>query len=130
MSLYESGESNGKISIGELFDYSDMDIDGIETDLTMDDMIFAVCRGGLPDSLNKINDDDKLLIAYNYLNNICESDISNIDGIKRDPDRVKIILKAIARNNSTLAKDTTIMADISANLVILASLPIIHMLIH
>lgn len=130
MSLYESGESNGKISIGELFDYSDMDIDGIETDLTMDDLIFAACRGGWPDSLNKINDDDKLLIAYNYLNNICESDISNIDGIKRDPDRVKIILKAIARNNSTLAKDTTIMADISANLVILASLPIIHMLIH
>ena len=115
MSLYESGESNGKISIGELFDYSDMDIDGIETDLTMDDLIFAACRGGWPDSLNKINDDDKLLIAYNYLNNICESDISNIDGIKRDPDRVKIILKAIARNNSTLAKDTTIMADISAN---------------
>ena len=55
------------------------------------------------------------MIAYNYLDNICESDISNVDGVKRNPDRVKVILKAIARNNSTLAKDTTIMADISAN---------------
>ena len=61
------------------------------------------------------NNNDKLLIAYNYLDNISESDISKIDGVKRDPDRVKLILKAIARNNSTLAKDTTIMADISAN---------------
>lgn len=115
MSLYESGESNGKISIEELFDNPDMDISGIESDLTIDDLIFAACRGGWPDSINKRNDEDKLLIAYNYLNNICESDISEVDGVKRDPDRVKVILKAIARNNSTLAKDTTIMADISAN---------------
>ena len=55
------------------------------------------------------------MVAYNYLDNICESDISKVDGVKRDSDRVKVILKAIARNNSTLAKDTTIMADISAN---------------
>ena len=115
MSLYESGESNGKISIEELFDNPKMEIDGIESDLTMDDLIFAACRGGWPDSINKKNDKDKLLIAYNYLDNISESDISKIDGVKRDPDRVKLILKAIARNNSTLAKDTTIMADISAN---------------
>ena len=115
MSLYESGESNGRISVEELFNNSDIDIDGIESDLTIDNLIFAACRGGWPDSLNKKKDKDKLLIAYNYLDNICESDISNVDGVKRDPDRVKVILKAIARNNSTLAKDTTIMADISAN---------------
>ena len=71
-----------------------------------------------------------MLIAYNYLDNIAESDISEVDGVKRDPDRVKVILKAIARNNSTLAKDTTIMADISANLGILANQHIIHILIH
>ena len=115
MSLYESGESNGKISIEELFNNPDIDIDGIESDLTIDDLIFAACRGGWPDSINKKNNEDKLLVAYNYLDNICESDISNVDGVKRNPDRVKVILKAIARNNSTLAKNTTIMADISAN---------------
>ena len=115
MSLYESGESNGKISIEDLFNDSNVDIDGIESDLTIDDLIFAACRGGWPDSLNKKNNKDKLLIAYNYLDNICGSDISNVDGVKRDPDRVKVILKAIARNNSTLAKNTTIMADITSN---------------
>lgn len=72
MSLYESGESNGKISIEELFDNPKMEIDGIESDLTMDDLIFAACRGGWPDSINKKNDKDKLLIAYNYLDNISE----------------------------------------------------------
>lgn len=115
MSLYESKESNGKISIEELFDNPHMNIDGIESELTMSDLIFAACRGGWPESLNKRNNKEKLLIAYNYLDNICESDISKVDGIKRDPDRVKVILKSMARNNSTLAKDTTIMADISAN---------------
>ena len=53
MSLYESGESNGKISMEELFENSDIDIDGIESDLTMDNLIFAACRGGCPDSINK-----------------------------------------------------------------------------
>ena len=115
MSLYESGESNGKISIEELFNNPNMDIDGIESDLSMDDLMFAACRGGWPDSLNKENDEDKLLIAYNYLDNICESDVSNIDGIKRDSDRVRIILKSIARNISTLAKNKTIMNDVIAN---------------
>ena len=70
---------------------------------------------GWPYSLNKKTDEDKVLVAYNYLENISDSDISKIDGIKRDPDRVKVILKVIARNNSTLTKDTTIMSDISAN---------------
>ena len=53
MSLYESGESNGKISIEDLFNNPDMNIDGIESDLTMDDLIFAACRGGWPDSLKR-----------------------------------------------------------------------------
>ena len=53
--------------------------------------------------------------AFDYYDAVTKEDIINVDGVKRDPDRVKVILKAIARNNSTLAKDTTIMADISAN---------------
>ena len=45
MSLYESGESNGKISIVKLFDNPDLNIEGIESDLSRDDLIFAACRG-------------------------------------------------------------------------------------
>ena len=109
MSLYESGESNGKISIEELFNNPDINIDGIESDLTIDDLIFAACRGGWPESLNNT------LISYKYLNDICEKEISKVDGVKRDPDKARAILKAIARNNFTLAKDTAIMDDIIAN---------------
>ena len=109
MSLYESGESNGKISIEELFNNTDINIDGIESDLTIDDLIFAACRGGWPESLNNTS------ISYEYLNDICEKEISKIDGVKRNPDKARAILKSIAKNNFTLAKDTTIMADIIAN---------------
>ncbi len=72
MSLYESSESNGKISIEELFDNPNTNIDGIESYLTIGDLIFAACRGGWPESLNKKYNKDKLLIAHNYLDNICE----------------------------------------------------------
>ena len=51
--VYESGESNGKISIEELFNNPNIDIDGIKSDLTIEDLIFAACRGGWPDSINK-----------------------------------------------------------------------------
>lgn len=53
MSLFESGESNGKIPILELFENPEMDIDGIMSDLTIEELIFAACRGGWPESLNK-----------------------------------------------------------------------------
>lgn len=115
MSLYESGESNGKISIIDLFNNPQMNIDGIESTLTLENLIFAACRGGWPNSINQKTNEGKLLIVYNYLDNICQSDISKVDGVKRDPDRVRNILRSIARNNSTLAKDSTIIADINAN---------------
>jgi hypothetical protein len=53
MSLYETKESNGKISIMDLFSNPKMDINGIKSKLTIEDLIFAACRGGWPDSLNK-----------------------------------------------------------------------------
>lgn len=114
MSLYESGESNGKISIMELFDNPDLDIDGITSDLTVEDLFFAMCRGGWPETLNINDKDEQLLIAKTYVNSICESDVSTVDGIKRDPERVKNLLKSYARNISTPSKDTTIMKDIKA----------------
>ena len=114
MSLYESGESNGKISIMDLFDNPNMDIDGITSDLTIEDLFFAMCRGGWPETLNITDKDDQLLIAKTYVNSICESDVSTVDSIKRDPERVKNLLKSYARNISTPSKDTTIMKDIIA----------------
>ncbi len=115
MSLYESNESNGQISIMNLFNKPTININNCESSLTIDDLIFAACRGGWPDSLNQKTPEGKLFVAYNYLENICNSDVSAVDGVKRDPDRVKAILCSLARNNSTLAKDQTIIDDINAN---------------
>ena len=115
MSLYESKESNGKISILDLFNSADMDIDGINSELSIEDLIFACCRGGWPDSLNKKTNEAQLFVAYDYIDNICESDASTIDGVKRDPQRVRTILQSYARNISTLATNEAIIKDIRAN---------------
>lgn len=115
MSLYESGESNGKISIIDLFNNPNLDIDGITSNLTIEDLIFASCRGGWPASLNKKSERGQLSVVYSYLDVICNIDISNIDGVKRDPKRVKNILRSYARNISTNVKDTTIIGDIKSN---------------
>lgn len=114
MSLYESGDSNGKISLMELFDNPEIDINGIQSDLT-NDLFFVACRGGWPNTINQKDDEGKLMVAYNYLDNISDIDISAIDNIKRDSDKVRTILHSIARNNSTLVNNKTILNDIRAN---------------
>ena len=114
MSLFESHESNGAISLKALFDNPKMDIDGIRSDLTIEQLVFAACRGGWPGSLNRKSDKAKLLIAKNYFNSVCESDIQSIDDVNRDPDLAKAILRTYARNISTFAKKTSMIADINA----------------
>ena len=115
MSLFESKESNGTISLKALFDDPRMDIDGITSELTIEELIFAACRGGWPASLKRKNDAAKLLIAKDYLNNICESDISTVDGVQRNPAWTSLILRSYARNVATLAKKANIYKDVAAN---------------
>lgn len=115
MSLYETGESNGKISLSELFKNKDIDINGIISDLDVNDLIFAACRGGWPSSLSLKTDKAKLFIARDYLNNICESDISSIDGVERSHSKTRLLLRSYARNVSTLATNSSIISDINAN---------------
>ena len=115
MSLFESKESNGNISLAALFNNPEMDIDGITSGLSLENLVFAACRGGWPTGLSKINEKAKLFEARNYVENICGSDASAVDGIKRSPERVKAVLRSYARNISTLATDKTILADVSSN---------------
>ena len=115
MSLYESKESSGIISLKALFDEPKMDIDGVFSALTIEELIFSACRGGWPAALRRKNDNAKLMIAKDYLNNICESDISTVDGVQRNPTWTNMILRSYARNVSTLAKKTNIYKDIAAN---------------
>lgn len=115
MSLYESKESNGQISLRELFEDSNTDIDGIMSDMKIEDLIYAAARGGWPASLKGKSEAIALLTAKDYVNNICESDISTVDGVQRNPKWAQIILRSYARNISTLAKKTNIYKDVVAN---------------
>ncbi len=113
MSLYESLESNGHISLKELFDNKDLNIDGITSDLTVEELIFAACRGGWPASLDRMRDEVKLMIAKDYVEIICQEDVSKVDKVNRDPTLARLILRSYARNLCTLAKKTSMLADIS-----------------
>lgn len=114
MSLFESGESSGEISLKRLFDDADMDIDGCQSRLSVEELIFAACRGGWPGTLRRKSDAAKLAIAADYLENICEADISTVDGIKKNPTWIRLILKSYARNISTLAKKSNLLKDVAA----------------
>lgn len=116
MSLYESKESNGKISLRELFDNKDLDIDGIASSLSIEELIFIACRGGWPASLDSMSTTAKLLIAKDYVDIICTEDISKVDKVQRNPALAKIIMRSYARNLCTLAKKTSMLADVSVEM--------------
>lgn len=113
MTLYESSDSNGKISLSDLL-VGKRDIDGIKTDLTYEKLAYVLCRGGWPNAL-KLPEKQALMIAKNYIDVLCDSDISRIDGIKRDPRLARAILKAYARQVSTINSNQSLFEDIKAN---------------
>lgn len=115
MSLFESNESNGKISLEALFREPGLEIDGVTSTLTIENLVFAACRGGWPSSLRKKTDKAMLFEAENYVANICDSDASTVDGVKRSRARVKAVLQSYARNISTLAASKTILGDVTSN---------------
>ena len=116
MSLYESRESNGVISLQELFDDPSADIDGIVSGLSVEELIFAACRGGWPASLDNISDKAKLMIAKDYVEVICDEDISRVDNVRRNPVLSRLVMRSYARNLCTLAKKTNILKDVSAEM--------------
>jgi len=114
MSLFESGESNGKISLMELFENPTQDIDGIPSTLSIEELVFAAARGGWPSSITVKSDAARMLVAKEYLDAICETDISTVDGVTRNSKRTRLILKSYARNVSSLAKKNAILKDVKS----------------
>lgn len=113
MSLYESGDSNGIISLQELMN-GNKNIDGIKTDLTYEKIAYVLCRGGWPNSI-KLPENLALKTPKNYIDLLCDSDISNIDKVKRDPILARNILKCYARQDSTIDSDQALYDDIKSN---------------
>ena len=111
MSLWESKESGGTVSLRELFDNPSYDIDGAESPLSIEELIFVASRGGWPASLKARTDKARLLTATEYVKTLCSSDISRVDGVQRNEKVARQILRSYARNISTLAKKAAIYQD-------------------
>ena len=114
MSLWESQESNGEVSICELFNNPKMEIETVSK-LSIDDLIYAVCRGGWPAAVIAQNKKNALSVARDYVQSVCDSDISRVDKTQRNPKLARQILRSYARNISTLAKATVILQDVIAS---------------
>lgn len=114
MSLYESGESNGTVSLLRLFNHPD-DFDGCVSSMSIDDIIFAICRGGWPKSLMNKTVRSQLEVAKDLYRQTYSVDIGNIDGVKRNPRSAQAILQSYSRNICTLAETKTLYGDVKAN---------------
>lgn len=114
MSLWESGESTGEVSLRELFDSPNLVVDGKASKLDIRQLIFASCRGGWPASLLGTTPRAQLLVARNYLQSVCSYDISSVDGTDRNEKMAREILRTYARNISTLAKKSKMIQDVAS----------------
>lgn len=112
MSLFESGESNGSVRIAELFNAPE-NIGAINS-LDLQKIAFLVCRGGWPRATFQ-EDEVALEQAYDYYDAIVNQDISRVDGVKRDVQRVKTLMRSYARNQGAQVSNAVLKADMQAN---------------
>ncbi|MDY6064365.1 MAG: DUF4143 domain-containing protein, partial [Candidatus Enterosoma sp.] len=112
MSLYESGESNGTVSLKELFEGKD-EIEGY-ADLTFERLAFVVCRGGWPQAID-MRDEIALDQANDYYAAVVHSDINRADNIKKNPESVKRLMRSYARNQGSQVPNTVLVQDVANN---------------
>lgn len=114
MTLWETGESNGTISISKIVEDKEYEFEGAMSTLTLEELFFAVCRGGWPRCMALKSDKAKLEIAKDYYRQIYQTDISSIDKVKRNPEWARTLIWSYARNMATKAKKSNIFADVKA----------------
>ena len=112
MSVYESGESTGEVSLRELFN-SPETIDG-ESDVDIEKLAFMVCRGGWPQSL-ELKYNVALQQAFDYSDAVVNWDINRADGVRKNKERVKRLMRSYARNQGSQVSISTIRQDIIVN---------------
>jgi predicted AAA+ superfamily ATPase len=112
MSLLESGESNGEISLKRLFDAPNAIYS--KSDVSLEEIAYLICRGGWPVA-TYLKDKIALNQARDYFDAVIYSDISRVDNKKRDPEKAKRILQSYARNQGSQISIDTIVEDIRNN---------------
>ena len=109
MSLYESQESNGRVSLKDII--NNEDIEGVSA-LDFDGIINAMMRGGWPESL-KIDGDNKYEIAKDYVKSLLSEEVNSLDNVERNSQKMDVVLKSLSRNISTNVSKTTIVEDVA-----------------
>lgn len=112
MSLWESGESSGSISIGDLF--AGQDIDPLKNNIDLEQIAFLVCRGGWPQS-TFMDGEVALDQARDYYEAIYKVDIRRVDNINRSSERTRLLLRSYARNMGTATAFSKMCNDIKEN---------------
>lgn len=112
MTLFESGESNGTISLKGLFDAPEQIF--AECAIDIEQLAFLVCRGGWPQA-TFLKGDLALDQAFDYFDAIVASDISRVDGVKRSPERTRTLMRSYARHQGAAVNYSVIAADMQAN---------------
>ena len=112
MSLSESGESTGEVSVARLF--AGEDVTGAKSDLELDDICELICRGGWPGALG-LTGRAARGPAREYFTAIVESDVSRVDRKLRDPERVQRLMRSLARLQGTQSSAAVICEDMKAN---------------
>lgn len=113
MSLWESGDSTGEISLSDLFLRSGR-VEA-QNKLNLQTLAYVICRGGWPKSLQKKSEKAALMHAREYYKAITDIDISRVDNVERSAERARRIMRSYARHQGTQASIATILADISTN---------------
>ena len=112
MSLYESGDSSGEVSLRALFD-GVAEVDGAST-LDIDRLAFLVCRGGWPQAVD-MRDEVALDQAMDYYDAVVRSDINRADEVQKNPEKVRRLMRSYARNQGSQIPNTVLAQDVAAN---------------
>lgn len=112
MSLYESKESTGEVSLENLFT-NPKQIKGVN-EMTIDTLAFVICRGGWPMAIN-MKEKAALSQAFDYYDAVVKSDINRADSVTKNPERVKRLMRSFARHQGAQIANTMLQADIIAN---------------
>lgn len=112
MSLFESGESNGSVSLANLFTAPEKILE--RNELKLQDIAFLICRGGWPMAVG-LSEEVALEQAFNYYDAVTKEDVTKVDGVKRASERVKRLMRAYARHQGTQASIATLREDLKNN---------------
>ena len=113
MSLWESEDSTGDVSLGHLFENADT-VDG-ESHIDLDRLAFLTCRGGWPKAVLRKKEKASLAQAFDYFDSVVSTDIKRVDDVERDEELARRIMRSYARNQGSQATVGTILADIKNN---------------